>query len=237
MIEAARLARETGRSIDAMPKIRSEDNLIRSSDLRLAVIAERSGGKNSEFSKYYIQVGPRKAYGVPTPHLGARNAFDDGILVTLKRIPKVWESDLNDHYKQYRISLDSEMVAVAAVGSIEYIIPKADQLRTAFTLRYNPRGCLGRKRATRIPYFLETLTTFHLKIHGIEYISTTKDPDPHRVKQLERVELPVNERVGVNDWLMGLGRGIRSYIEHPEKSELRAQPQLTAYAQRIILAK
>lgn len=59
-----------------------------------------------------------------------------------------------------------------------------------------------------MPYFVEAVAVSHLKRLGLEQISTSASPSKERIKQLRRVELPINRKTGIDIWLCGLGRGI-----------------------------
>lgn len=186
-----------------MPKLRTERGQESRNELSIGVTVYRNEKEESKFNMYRIYIGPKYALNNRDMYPKVRKNTDS--LIALKRIPNVWEPDL-----------ETAKTVVVNVGYIVYYIPRADPLNTAFTHKYYPRLLIEPGRARKIPYFMESITTKHLKLEGIRYISTTENPDPKRKGQLQDVELPIKERVGIDGWLAGLGKGIRDHIENPE---------------------
>ena len=98
------------------------------------------------------------------------------------------------------------------VGYMTYLRMEAGPLGLALSNDYSPRHYLGYKLASKLPYFMEAVATQHLKTLGFTHVSAGI-ASPKRRQQLELVGLSVNRKIGgkieVDEWLRGLGRGIR----------------------------
>jgi hypothetical protein len=207
--------------IAAKPKVAT--NLLRLEELCIGITFYPSSsygldGESFRFNNYDIYLGARKNFGIPNPNI----AYGEGVrghpLIALKRVPTIWEADLN----QYLLEKPG-IAGIKALGYIEYRLPKEDPLKRAITKTYEPRFYLGQGKASGVPYFIEVLTTYHLKFQGFRHISTTRSPDRLRREQLERATLQVKQPVSIDEWLMGLGRGIKYCTEHAEEVKFRAR--------------
>jgi hypothetical protein len=122
------------------------------------------------------------------------------LLIPLKRIPEMWQKDMD-------LFMNGEITK--QLGYIDYVLVSE---YGACTFRYFPRKYLGKGLASGIPYFLEAMTTHHLKNRKFTRISTADITSDNRIDQLKTVGLPTHELTDINEWLKGMGRGIRSKI-------------------------
>ncbi len=65
------------------------------------------------------------------------------------------------------------------------------------------------RQAKGLGYFLEAMSTQHLKTQGVEYIQTTPYLMQSRRNQLEKVGLPIHTPVPIDSWIKGHLRGVR----------------------------
>ncbi|MDE1824088.1 MAG: hypothetical protein KGH74_02185 [Candidatus Micrarchaeota archaeon] len=164
--------------------------------------------------------------GAPSYYIafaGARRDFKEGMvfsygsksesfgidLISLKRVPKAWKEDLLRHSKEGKAEN-----RLAIIGGIQYF--GIDEV--AMTFSYYPRSKLGKGPAPGLPYFIEAITTHDLKVQGYSHVCTTSGPEPPRVNQLKKVGLPIIVDVEIQEWLKGMGRGIRISLKNQEKS-------------------
>jgi len=188
-----------------MPRLRGNDNLSRKDELCLGL---------SVFGNYSTTV----IYDI---YLGPREVLYFTRLAAVKRVPKVWESELLEHYKNRLEGINTSVKFPVKLGNMGYEILETDKMNIAFTTSYWPRDKLGHGKAKRLSYFLESITTHHLKTQGITHISTSFGPSHLRIAQLKRVGLPIREEVEVDTWLRAMGRGIKNRSNGLEPSDPR----------------
>ncbi len=182
------------------PKLRDS---VGKDELCLGVITDNT---RIVSTRYEVLIGPKGAFDMAS--------FTDAHLVSLKTIPSVWKRDLDRYYSFRRDSYR----ALSKLGYVVYTFGSSEpDCNKAFVNRYYPKGNLGEnRRAINLPYFLEAITTHHMKMEGFEYISTGPHPSYDRIKQLRRIELPLKKYVEIDIWLKNIGRGIRGYIKKPK---------------------
>jgi hypothetical protein len=153
-----------------------------------------------------IFVGTAGNFRKPEPNMN---------LIALKRIPEIWHENLNKfNLSMYGNAIDGN---VTLLGTIEYKQRQAKDKNIAFTYRYHPlHGFLGDSKPKGLPYFIEAITTHHLKTTGITHISTSDLANNLRWKQLQRVGLSTETRLEIDEWLRGMGRGIRYHINNKD---------------------
>jgi hypothetical protein len=153
-------------------------------------------------------------------------------LISVKQIPYVWSNELIlkvRPWEKYDLFFQKSVFnSFCNIGFIGYGTIGS----CAYTGAYYPRVAIGRI-ASGLPYFLEAITTWHLKNKGFVEISTStawhlkrpafrntqesKRPDDLRIRQLEKVNLPIDEPTSADNWLRGLGRGIKSSINNTRR--------------------
>jgi hypothetical protein len=192
MVESSKqipLAYSSGRTIN----IRKPVDPLTEGKIYLGVIFYTCNEPDAKIDKYSIFMGPKKS-------------FDNINLIALKRVPERWQPNLNEHFANY----SATRIYPSKVGTINYRIPPTNSGLIAYSVYYYPCRSLETGAARKLPYFIEAITTHHIKTTGISHISTSEGPEVVRIKQLEKVNLPVNEPVPIDRWLMGMGRGIRT---------------------------
>ncbi len=170
-----------------------------------------SGQSAYHFGIYNAKKGIGSVYGI---FFGIKRDFEYTVkfpyffeeerarVVALKRIPFEWQEEI----AAYCIAQKKAGFGSVAVGHIEYHIDKGVR---ASAVWYYPREWLKTGVTGGIPYLFETVTVSHLKDTGITSISTGDAPSKRRIRQLAAVGLPHCEAIHVDEWLKGLGRGIR----------------------------
>lgn len=125
----------------------------------------------------------------------------------LKKVPLKWGDELRE-------ILDNRKAEMLSIGYLYYMLRDEDGL-TAYSYNYYPKRNLGGKRCQGLPYFIDAILVGRLlrgsllnMSNGIRYVSTSKDPQEPRIKQLLRVGLPTNQKVEAVDWIRGMGSGI-----------------------------
>jgi hypothetical protein len=195
------------RSGDLTSVKRSEPQTAKFGDVHVGIFlypTRREGLK--EFSiKYYILMGNKENF---------KTNVHTAELVTLKRVPDVWNRELREHLE----IIDGPFVKVGPlrnIGSIEYVVPAefSEDGTVAVSHNYNPRHALGRKVASKIPYFLEAMTTKDLERRGYTHICTSMHPHWRRVDQLERIGLEPYVPKPIEIWLRALGYGVAEQLK------------------------
>ena len=133
----------------------------------------------------------------------------------IKPVPEVWDTDLNRVYnaETERYVLE-HLYRSKNIGKIEYKFMNLEKDRIATVYDYYPRDHLPNRVASGFPFFLELMTTDHLKDRkGVTHISTSYDPSPSRKEQLDYAGLPSGVILPIDDWRFGLIRGMEKRIE------------------------
>jgi hypothetical protein len=169
-------------------------------------------GDVSKLMRYDIYVGTKRSL-IEMPH----RYTDGAALVSLKRIPSVWRTDLGIFHSNY-VGIKNKSVQI---GYIDYTINfSTNGYATAMTESYYPRSSLGpkysraqRHLAPKIPYFMEAITVHDLMTKQIDYVATSYNPSYKRYEQLSNVGLFLYKETEIKEWLRGLGRGIREKVQ------------------------
>lgn len=82
--------------------------------------------------------------------------------------------------------------------------------RVATIVSYYPKIGVEQGAARGLPYHIELLTTQNIKKWGFTHLVSPITADSSRVKQLRRVGLPSGRETKIEDWMLGLIRGIES---------------------------
>ena len=164
---------------------------------------------------HYLQVAPCIKYQI---FVGTRRNFENlsrlGKMDILKRVPVIWKADL----KEYLDTANPPHLKSDRIIPVGFILYSIHTLSNngptlAFTLSYWPRDYLPHKSASKLPYYIEAITTKNLKDRGVELTSTSGIPAALRINQLARVNLPARKEVKIDEWLKGMGRGIKMYAK------------------------
>lgn len=160
----------------------------------------------------YVGLARHVTPGAPRAHsvhyaiiAGRGDALDKyPSLIAIRRVPRAWEDDIRTHL------MGGQDARLRSVGIIDYHIKG----ETAVSYNYSPKRDLAPDSAKGFPYFVEAMAVHDLQKRGIGLVSTSDffTEERFRLRQLARVQLPVNMGYDAQRWKAGLGRGIRSVI-------------------------
>ena len=133
-----------------------------------------------------------------------------GRLVALKKIPKIWEADMEMHMAHNPL----EGSQTAPVGYIDYCLSGGVRRNKAVACEYFPREWIGKGVAKGITYYLEAIATSHLQERGVDIINSSSRLKPERIRQLERVGLRGKADTEIGRWLKAMGHGLSLALQY-----------------------
>ncbi|MDE1851888.1 MAG: hypothetical protein KGH69_04350 [Candidatus Micrarchaeota archaeon] len=179
---------------------------------------DRFAAKGQKGNEIFLGVYRQRSATYYLAFAGLRRDFDEGMvythssdansfgldLISLKRIPMVWQSDIGIHYGACK-----EKNGLAYVGQIFYMGGNGSTTPES----YYPREKLDKGPASGFAYLFEAITTKDLQRLGYSRISTTFKPERQRKEQVERVGLRTVVEIDIREWLKGMGRGIKASLD------------------------
>jgi hypothetical protein len=140
------------------------------------------------------------------------DVHDQASFVCSKPVPELWKADLNEYLEGDKAVLH-EGKAVAPVGYMTYVKPSHEKNNTIYSRFYYPRSDLGRRLASKLPYFMEAMAVRQLKALGFTHVFAGNYVSFKREMQLDLVGIHLRGDIAIDEWLKGMGRGIRIALE------------------------
>jgi hypothetical protein len=184
---------------------------IISAPRKLEVGVDKPNWSDLRLGVYLRNVPPKLIYEFV---VGDKAGFDKITLrlnfVSLKPVPMMWREDLQE-YLSKAVEKTGGWInrSMAEVGYITYVRQDYQGTNVAICYHYYPRNHLGRHFARRFPYFMEAISTNHMKYCGSTHVFASSLVSVKRERQLGDVELSTTRNVAIDEWLKGMGRGIK----------------------------
>lgn len=166
--------------------------------------------RSPENDNFFIYAGRRTNFMQEMPFVRFRNlsipeeAIEGRLkLVSLKRVPLAWSKDINAHIQTGR----TEGVPVP-VGYIAY----TGMMDIAAAEAYYPRSELPDGSAKRIDCYIEAITAKRMLLDGKTLTYAGFGPSESRIAQLAGMGIGARSVVGMKEWLVALGKGIKEHV-------------------------
>jgi len=194
---------------------------------RLYLKITESSTPNWGSTEFYVFVGTSRDFKLSTP---SYSVIDRLILgsdikkpIPLRPIPEVWEAEIRELYLKENANRDYKFGS-KTLGNISYTYrgSVSEGNLTAVGHEYYPRNHFVGSAATGLPYLEELMTLDYLKdVKQVKFrysqVVSDTDPSPQRIKQLKYADLPLKVAVPIDDWRMGLIRGMEKRLEKKQK--------------------
>jgi hypothetical protein len=170
---------------------------------------------------YVLAAGP-KSMLVDRPPLYRFDSKDRVWIAALKPVPWIWRTDILTFLSN---SPNSDGIKVLGYMDFSRYEITSDMV-LAYSDLYYPRKNLGIGLASKLPYFLEMLVVKHMKTLGFTDIAAGVASELRR-NQLGAINLRCGPPVAIDEWLLGLGRGIKLAQKNPCRRMIGSQTSFT----------
>ncbi len=125
------------------------------------------------------------------------------------------------------------------LGEIQISILNRGSYSVAVTNFYKPKSLLDKAGETtqregsnvRIApgfgYAMEWISLSYLATKCVSMVRTSQSPSEKRIRQLERIGIPIMQEVPIKQWLAGLRRGFRMSVEKARASRANRNNQIS----------